>query len=321
LTLGGHQSGTVFKFSQTCHEAKFSKAKYNACAPVNSLVFSDQSVYSQIVPSPFIFLKDYEDKIMKSAGLLLALLVVLVAATCVFGQGKGVDTQNKRISDNSASKGAANNGTKQDVGTTGSGINFGKDKTRVQPMLPNPYRLTSRRDVLIKAVTDVMRDRKLIVDDASSKPDEGIIVSQPYTFIKGAVVAQSELNRYANIVSDNTRGWTRGRYTITVEVQPIDGVSANVSVNAKIEGRTDGPTGAEWITLVSTGVAEQEFLTDLINAVTGGAPSTSKYRPSDFRLKFSLVVANTANKIISVDATPNSAVINANPKSTKSTGY
>lgn len=254
---------------------------------------------------------------MKSAGLLLTFFVVLLAPTCAFGQGKGVDTQSKRISDNSASKAPANNGTKQDVGTTGSGINFGKDKTQIIAMLPNPYRLTARRDVIIKAVTDVMRDRKLIVDDASSKPSEGIIVSQPYTFIKGAVVAQSELNRYANIVSDDTRGWTRGRYTITVEVQPIDGVSANVSVNAKIEGRTDGPTGAEWITLPSTGVAEQEFLTDLINSVTGGAPSTSQRKPGDFNFKFSVLVGDTDTQKLSVAGTPKSVVINANPKSTR----
>jgi hypothetical protein len=33
-----------------------------------------------------------------------------------------------------------------------------------------------------------MRDRKLILDEASSKPDEGILITQPYTFIKGSVV-------------------------------------------------------------------------------------------------------------------------------------
>jgi VCBS repeat-containing protein len=80
------------------------------------------------------------------------------------------------------------------------------------------------------------------------------------------------LNRYANIVNADARSWTRGRYTITVEVQSIDGTSANVSVNAKIEGRTDGATGAEWITLQSTGTAEQEFLSALIENVTGSAP-------------------------------------------------
>jgi len=202
------------------------------------------------------------------------------------------------------------------VGTTGSGINFGKDKTKVVPMLPNPYRLTARRDVIMKAVGDVMRDRKLILDEASSKSDEGILVTQPYTFIKGAVVTQSELNHYADIVNDNTRSWTRGRYTITVEVQPIDGVSANVSVNAKIEGRTDGPTGPEWITLRSTGIAEQDFLAALIEAVTGGAPTTSGKAPQT-DLKFSVVVANTATKVVSVEATPKSVIVNANPKSTR----
>jgi len=261
-----------------------------------------------------------EDKVMKYSQHFLVVLVVLAAATCAFAQGKGVDRQNQRITDNSSNKTPANNGTKTDVGTTGSGINFGKDRTPGRALLPNPYRLTARRDMIIKAVEDVMRDRKLILDDASSKPSEGILVSQPYTFIKGAVVAQSEINRYANVVNDNSRGWTRGRYTITVEVQPIDGVSANVSVNAKIEGRTDGPTGAEWITLESTGIAEQEFLGALIENITGAAPSTSR-TSKQLDLKYSVVIADTGTRKVSVDGTPNSVVINANPKSTTSTRY
>jgi hypothetical protein len=203
-----------------------------------------------------------------------ALLVMTIAATSAFGQGKGVDSQSQRISDGSSNRAPANNGAKQDTGTNGSGINFGREKAVAKTALPNPYRLTARRDAIIKAVAEVMRDRKLIVDDATSKPDEGIIVSQPYTFIKGAVVTQSELYRYASIENSQSRSWTRGRYTITVEVQPIDGTSANVSVNAKVEGRTDGPSGPEWTTLQSTGSAEQEFLSALIENLTGSAPGS-----------------------------------------------
>ena len=209
---------------------------------------------------------------MKYQSYVLALSLVLAGSTIVFGQGKGVDTQSQRISDNSSNKAPANNGAKTNVGTNGSGINFGKDKTREKPMLPNPYRLTARRDVIMKAVAEVMRDRKLIMDEASSKPDDGIIVAQPYTFIKGAVVTASQLNWYASINTVDTKGWTRGRYTITVEVQPIDGANANISVNAKIEGRTEGATGAEWISLPSSGEAEQEFLSALIENVTGTTP-------------------------------------------------
>ena len=210
---------------------------------------------------------------MRYQACLLALAFVAIGATSAIAQEKGVDAQSQRIRDTGSNRAPANNGAKTDVGTTGSGINFGKDKTKATVMLPNPYRLTARRDVIMRTVAYVMRDRKLIVDDAASKLDQGIIVSQPYTFIKGTVVAQSELNRFAEIENSQGRGWTRGRYTITVEVQPIDGTSSNVSVTAKIEGRSDGGSGAEWLTLQSKGTAEQDFLNALIEAI-GGSPSS-----------------------------------------------
>jgi len=202
---------------------------------------------------------------MRFASLLLMLSLSAVTA---WSQGKGIDKTSERVRDSGT---AGSNSTKTTTGT-GPGIDFGAGKTAPIPPLPNPYRITARRDVIIKAVMDVMRDRKLIVDEAASRPSEGIIVSQPYTFIKGAVVTQTELGRYADITTSASRAWTRGRYTLTVEVQPIDGNSANVSVNAKVEGRTDGATGAEWSTLRSSGVVEDEFLSALITSVTGGPP-------------------------------------------------
>jgi hypothetical protein len=156
------------------------------------------------------------------------LLIVLLSAVSAWSQGKGVDKTGERVRDSGT---AGSNGTKTDTGA-GRGIDFGKGRTPEIPPLPNPYRFAARRDAIVSAIADVMRDRKLIVDEAASKPAEGIIVSQPYTFIKGAVVTQSELGRYADVTTSSARGWTRGRYTITVEVQPIDGNSANVFVNA-----------------------------------------------------------------------------------------
>jgi len=196
------------------------------------------------------------------------LLIVMFSALSVWSQGKGVDKTSERVRDSGT---AGSNGTKTDTGA-GRGIDFGKGRTPEIPPLPNPYRIAARRDAILSAIADVMRDRKLTVDEAASKPAEGIIVSQPYTFIKGAVVTQSELGHYADVTTSSARGWTRGRYTITVEVQPIDGNSANVSVNAKIEGRTDGATGAEWTTLRSSGVVEDEFLSALITSITGAPP-------------------------------------------------
>jgi hypothetical protein len=88
-------------------------------------------------------------------------------------------------------------------------------------------------------------------------------------------VAQADLSRYAEVPTSAARGWTRGRYTLTVEVQQIDGSAANVSVNAKVEGRSDGATGAEWTTLRSIGLAEDQFLEALVLAVTG-APAAGR---------------------------------------------
>jgi hypothetical protein len=210
-------------------------------------------------------------RVLKVRRLITISFVLLVTAACAYAQGKGVDPQNERVRDTGSQSTPGSNGTKQDTGA-GRGIDFGKGRTPEVPLIPNPYRFTARRDALMQAVTDLIRDRKMILDDAVSKPEEGMFVTQPYTFTRGAVVAQSELNRYANLPPTTARGWTRGRYTLIIEVQAIDGVSANVAVTAKVEGRTDGATGAEWSTLPSTGTAEQEFLGALIERVTGSAP-------------------------------------------------
>ena len=210
-----------------------------------------------------------KNQVMK---ITLTFLMILVAATSnVSAQGKGVDQQNDRIRDAGRDRTPGTNGTKQDTGT-GRGINFGKGRTEAVPVLPNPYRFTARRDAVIEAVKEVMRDRKMILDTAASKPDEGIFISQPYTFSRGAVISETEMNRYAQILAQSARNWTRGRYTMIVEVQPIDGVNTNVSVNARVEGRTDSVTGAEWLTLQSSGTAEQEFLGALVEKITGESP-------------------------------------------------
>lgn len=203
--------------------------------------------------------------------LILIVFALALSSAGALSQEKGVDKQNEGIRDAGNSRAPASNGSKQDVGA-GRGIDFGKGRTPTAPPVPNPYRFSVRRDTILQAVEDLMKDRKLIPDTAASKPDEGIIISQPLTFTKGAVVAQSELGHYAELSEANSRGWTRGRYILIVEVQAIDGVNANVTVNAKIEGRTDGASGAEWVTLKSTGTAEEEFLSALIERITGAPP-------------------------------------------------
>ena len=60
---------------------------------------------------------------------------------------KGVDTQTKTIKDE------GNRVTSRGNDVTRS-FDWGKGKTKLRDRLPNPYRLNSRRDVLIEMVVD-----------------------------------------------------------------------------------------------------------------------------------------------------------------------
>lgn len=197
-------------------------------------------------------------------------LVTLLLAAGVSAQ-KGVDSQTKTI------KEEGNRVTTRGNDITRS-FDWGKGKTQVRDRLPNPYKFTARRDVLIGMVVDALREKKLVVDEAASRPREGVIITLPFTFAKGAVITQSELNRYG-ILESSPAAWTRAQYTLTVEVQAIDGTQNNVFVNAKVEGRAGNGLTSEWVTVRSSGSAEDEYLSKLVELVTGVSPDPKPDRP------------------------------------------
>jgi len=192
-------------------------------------------------------------------------LFILFFSAFGFGQ-KGVDTQNQKIQENTNKTTQSNDVNRNQGG--GRSINWGAGKTKIRGRLDNPYRLAARRDSLIEQVMDVLQEKKIVVDDASSRLKDGIIVTQPFVFAKGAVTTRSQLGQYA-ILPGSDASWTRGRYTLTIEIQSIDGVQNNVFVTAKVEGRSENGLQSEWTTLQSSGAAEDEFLAKLVEAVTG----------------------------------------------------
>ena len=194
--------------------------------------------------------------------LFYAIFAFVVFSTVAFAQ-KGIDTQTDKIKQEGTKTGA-----RPDTVTKGKSISWGEDKTKVRERLANPYKLNSRRDVLVENVIDILKDNKLIVDESASRMKDGIIVTQPFIFAKGAVITRNELNRYA-VLPGSDQPWTRGRYTLTIEIQSIDGIQNNVSVTAKVEGRSENGLVSEWTTLQSTGAAEDEFLVKLVEMVTG----------------------------------------------------
>ena len=195
------------------------------------------------------------------------LLVLICISAAAFGQ-KGIDPQTQTIKDD------GNRVTTRGNDATRS-FDWGKGKTKVRDQLPNPYKLSGRRDVLVETIIDALREKKIVVDEASSRIREGIIVTQPFVFAKGAVITRTELNHYGIPESSDT-AWTRAQYTLTIEVQSIDGIQNNVSVVAKVEGRAGNGLTSEWVTVRSSGVAEDEFLSKLVELVTGNSPEPTQ---------------------------------------------
>jgi len=202
---------------------------------------------------------------MKLSFSTIALIFTLSVAAVA---QKGVDTQTETIK---------NTGNKVTTRSTDASRSFdwGKGKTRVRDRLPNPYKMNSRRDVLVESIVDALREKKIAVDEAASRTKDGFIVTLPFVFSKGAVITQSELGRYSLLENKDT-AWTRAQYTLTIEIQSIDGIQNNVSVNAKVEGRAGNGLGSEWRNVESSGLAEDEFLAKLVERVTGTSPDPTQ---------------------------------------------
>ncbi|MEO6050849.1 MAG: hypothetical protein ABIP78_05895 [Pyrinomonadaceae bacterium] len=197
----------------------------------------------------------------------ITMFAIIIFAPAIFAQ-KGVDAQTKTI------KEEGNKVTSRGTDVTRS-FDWGKGKTKVRERLPNPYKLNARRDVLVETIIDALREKKIVVDEASSRPKDGMIVTQPFVFAKGSVITLNELNRYA-ILESSDSAWTKAQYTLTIEIQSIDGIQNNVTVNAKIEGRAGNGLTSEWVTVRSSGIAEDEFLSKLIELVTGNSPDPAQ---------------------------------------------
>ena len=199
---------------------------------------------------------------------IFAVFLVLVSAVSA---QKGVDTQTQTIKDET------NKVTSRSTDATRT-FDWGKGKTRVRERLSNPYKLNSRRDILLGQIVDTLREQRIVVDDAASRPAEGIVVTQPYVFAKGAVVTQSGLGRYG-VLEYSDAAWSKAQYTLTIEIRSVDGIQSNVAVTAKVEGRAGNGLGSEWRSVPSSGRAEDEFLAKLVEIVTGVSPEPEQDNP------------------------------------------
>jgi len=143
------------------------------------------------------------------------------------------------------------------------------DRPKQEPPLPNPYTIAVPRDQVIKIAKEVFSSCKIPVDDEASKPEDARLVTRYVIFTKG-VTAKDDLEHLATLPASDVRYWIQGRYTLELNLLPIDGKRSQLQVIAHIQGRISGVMNDEkWIDSVSNGRLEDEVLRGLAGKILG----------------------------------------------------
>ncbi|MBL8148910.1 MAG: hypothetical protein JNN15_03160 [Blastocatellia bacterium] len=145
---------------------------------------------------------------------------------------------------------------------TDNAITFDKPKTETP--LPNPYIVTSPRDIVVEAIIVMLKDMNITIDPDNSKKEDGTLIAKPYVFIKGTLTA-SQLEHFSHCPAIDARSWTRGRHTLQIIVEPVDPSRCKVSISAKVEGESQSLSGNSWITCESKGLLENQIMQSLID--------------------------------------------------------
>ena len=144
-------------------------------------------------------------------------------------------------------------------------------KPKTEKHLPNPMIIGASRDDLRSVAKQMLETREIPLDKEECGPQSGecTLISKPVIFIKG-ITTRSQLEHYCDVPAAHVRNWTKGRYSLRIQISPSSTTTAQVGVYAKFEGMTDGVLENEWIPLSSKGELEDSLLRCLDSRVKGG---------------------------------------------------
>jgi hypothetical protein len=156
------------------------------------------------------------------------------------------------------------------------------DRPKPEPPLDNPFAINVSREQILDSVRDILKTCDIKLDEVSSKPREGKLVTLPVVFTKG-INTRTDLEYLAALPADGARNWTAGRFLLEISVTPIDMKRSHIFVSARIDGRVaDAFEGNKWVAGQSNGRLEDEVLRGITSKILGIDMSvkTSSQRPS-----------------------------------------
>lgn len=145
-------------------------------------------------------------------------------------------------------------------------INFGKPKE--VPPLENPYTVNVPREEIAKQIQDVMQTCNIELDKERTKIEKGRFVTKSWMFTRG-VNAKTDLQNVSNLPAADARNWLKGRYTLEINILPLDEKRSQLQVIAYIQGQIADLAGTKWIDSPSNGNIEDDTIRGLAGKILG----------------------------------------------------
>ena len=141
-------------------------------------------------------------------------------------------------------------------------------KPKEIPSLENPYTVNVPRDQIAKEIQEVLQTCNIEIDKEKTKVEKGRFVTMPWLFTRG-VNAKTDLQNVSNLPAADARNWLKGRYTLEINILPLDEKRSQLQVITYIQGQMADIAGIKWVDSPSNGSIEDETIRGLAGRILG----------------------------------------------------
>ncbi len=141
-------------------------------------------------------------------------------------------------------------------------------KPKEIPSLENPYTVNVPRDQIVKEIQEVLQTCNIEIDKEKTKVEKGRFVMMPWLFTRG-VNAKTDLQHVSNLPAADARNWLKGRYTLEINILPLDEKRSQLQVITYIQGQIADVAGTKWVDSPSNGTIEDDTIRGLAGRILG----------------------------------------------------
>lgn len=142
------------------------------------------------------------------------------------------------------------------------------DRPKEKLPLDNPYTINVPREQIAREIQEVLQSCKITLDTEKTKVEKGRYVTKPWVFTQGLNV-RTDLEHVARLPAGEARSWLKGRYTLEINILPLDEKRSQLQIIAYIQGQIADMAGTKWIDSPSNGSLEDEVMRGLAGKIIG----------------------------------------------------